>query len=185
MLFGMSFDFRNAVEHGALEIEFHHHAQCLREAGIHADGEIQSGDAAIFNQPAKRWEGLADLVARILLGVVALLLRAEDSLHFGVVIEEREEDGNALNDGGAEFRLDAFPIVSEPALDGFQLSQLLGTGLVPGVNCASLQWNAPHPQYLPQLGGSRRQIAVFPLVVNETKPREVGSALAENCGRDG
>jgi len=139
VLLGMGLDFRNSVEDGALEIEFHHHAQCLRESGVHANREIESGDAAIFNQPVKRRQGLAELVARVLLGVVALLLRAEDSLHFGVVIEEREEYGNALNDGGAEFRLDAFPIVSEPALDGFQLSQLLGIGLGWVVNRASLQ----------------------------------------------
>jgi len=83
----VSLDFRNAIEHGALEIELHHYAQILREASIHANWKIQSGDAAIFNQPAKRWQGLAELVVGILLGIVTFLLRAEDALHFGIVIE--------------------------------------------------------------------------------------------------
>jgi len=34
-------DFRNAVEHCTLEIELHHHAQSLCEAGVHADGKIE------------------------------------------------------------------------------------------------------------------------------------------------
>jgi len=141
----VSLDLRNAIEHGALEIELHHYAQCLREASIHANGKIQSGDAAIFNQPGERRQGLAKLIVGVFLGVVTLLLRAEDSLHFGVVIEERQEDGNALNDGGAEFRLDASPIISEPALDSFELSQLFGIGLGRVVNRARLRWNALHP----------------------------------------
>ena len=84
-------------------------------------GKFRAADAAIFNQPAKRRQGLAELVVGILLGVVALLLRAEDSLHFRVVVEERKEDGNTLDDRGAELRLDPFPVVIEPALHGFQL----------------------------------------------------------------
>src|ERR1700722_15581420 len=95
----MRFDFRDAIEHGAFEIELHHHAQSLRESGVHADWEIQGGYASIFNQPAKRGEGLSELAGGILLGVVTLLLRAENSFHFGAVIEERQEDGNTLDDG--------------------------------------------------------------------------------------
>lgn len=51
---GMVLHFGNAVEDGALEIKLHHDAQSLRESGVHANRKIQSGDAAIFNQPAKR-----------------------------------------------------------------------------------------------------------------------------------
>ena len=121
ILLGVRLDFRNAIEHGALKIELHHDAQSLRESGVHADGEIQGTDASLLDKPGERWQGLAEPVVGVLLGVVALLLRAEDSLHFGVVVEERKEDGNTLNDGGAELRLDPAPIVIEPALDGFQL----------------------------------------------------------------
>ena len=108
-------------------------------------GKFRAATAAIFNQPAKRRQGLAELVVGVLLGVVALLLRAEDSLHFRVVVEERKEDGDTLDDGGAEFRLDPFPIVMEPALDGFQLGKLFGIGLGRVQDRASLGGNALHP----------------------------------------
>jgi len=85
------------------------------------------------------------LVVGILLGIVTFLLRAEDALHFGIVIEQREEDRNALNDGGAEFRLDTSPIILEPALDSFELSQLFRIGLGRVVNRARLRWDAPLP----------------------------------------
>src|SRR5208283_1966922 len=98
-----------------------HDAQSLRESGVHADGEIQGTDASLLYEPGERWQGLAESIVSVPLWVVTLLLRAEDSLHFGVVVEQRKEDGNALDDGGAELGLDPFPVVIEPALDGFQL----------------------------------------------------------------
>ena len=73
-------------------------------------GKIQSGDDPPLNEPTKRRQGLAELVVGIFLGVVALLLRAEDPFHFGVVIEERKEDGHTLDNRGAELGLDPFPI---------------------------------------------------------------------------
>src|SRR6266853_1409266 len=96
-------------------------------------------------KPAKRRQRLSELVVGVLLGVVTLLLRAEDSLHFWVVIEERKEDGDTFDDGGAEFRLDSFPIVVEPALDGFELGKFFGIGLGRVQDRASLAWNALHP----------------------------------------
>src|SRR5258707_5926636 len=49
ILLGVSLDFRNAIEDGALKIELHHHPESLRQSGVHADGEIQSADFAVFN----------------------------------------------------------------------------------------------------------------------------------------
>src|SRR5580692_2068564 len=95
----MRFDFRDAIEHGALEIELHHHTQSLRESGVHADGEIQRTNGPMLDQPAKRRQGLSELAGGIFLRVVTLLLRAENSFHFGAVIEERQEDRNTLDDG--------------------------------------------------------------------------------------
>src|SRR5580704_9106748 len=95
----MRFDCRDAIEHGALKIELHHHAQSLRESGVHTDWEIERTNSSMLDQPAKRRQGLAELAVGILLGVVTLLLWAEDFFHFGAVIEEREEDGNTLDDG--------------------------------------------------------------------------------------
>src|SRR5258708_4240336 len=106
----MRFHFGDAVENGTLEIELHHHTHSLGEAGIHADGEIECAKNPPLNQPAKRRQGLAELVVGIFLGVVALLLRAEDPFHFGVVIEERKEYGHTLDNRGAELGLDPFPI---------------------------------------------------------------------------
>ena len=117
ILLRVRLDFRNAVKDGALEIELHHDAQCLRESGVHADGEIQSTDASLLDKPGEGWQRLAEPIVRVLLRVVTLLLRAEDSLHFRVVIEERKEDGNTLDDGGTKLRLDPAPVVIEPALD--------------------------------------------------------------------
>src|SRR5271163_723055 len=97
----MGFDFRYAIEYGALEIELHHDAQSLRESGVHADWEIESANSSMLDQPAKRRQGLSELAGGILLRVVTLLLRAENSFHFGTVIEERQEDGNTLDDGSA------------------------------------------------------------------------------------
>jgi len=51
-------------------------------------------------------QGLAKLMVSVLLGVVAFLLRAEDSLHFRIVVEERKEDGDTLDNGCAEFWFD-------------------------------------------------------------------------------
>ncbi len=84
----MCLDFRNAIEDGALKIELHHHPESLRQSGVHADREIQSADAALFKEPGEGWQGLAKLIADVLLRVVKLLLGAEDFLDFRVVIEK-------------------------------------------------------------------------------------------------
>jgi len=49
ILLGVCLDFRNAIEDGALKIEFSSSPESLRESGVHADGEIQSADAALLN----------------------------------------------------------------------------------------------------------------------------------------
>jgi hypothetical protein len=121
ILLGVRLDFRNAIEYGALKIEFHHHAESFRESGVHANGEIQGTDSSMLDKPAKRRQGLAKLIVGILCGVVTLLLRAENPFHFRVVIEERKEDGNTLDDGAAELRLDPSPVVIKPTLHGLQL----------------------------------------------------------------
>ncbi len=90
-------------------------------------------------------QGFAKLVVGVLPGVVALLLRAEDLLHFRVVIEERKEDRDTLNDRGAKLRLDPLPIIIEPALHGLKLRQLFGISLVWVEDRASFGWNASYP----------------------------------------
>src|SRR6266446_10979482 len=121
ILLGVCLDFRNAIEDRTLKIELHHYPQSLGKSGIHADGEIQSADAALLKELGEGWQGLAKLIADVLLGVVTLLLGAEDFFDFRVVIEKRKEDRNTLNDGAAELRLDAFPIVLKPALHSLKL----------------------------------------------------------------
>ena len=54
------------------------------------------------------------------LGVVALLRRTEGTLDHRVVVEQREEDRDAFDDGGAQLVLDPPPVVVEPALYAFE-----------------------------------------------------------------
>src|SRR3984885_12690376 len=117
----MRFDFRNAIEHGALKIELHHDSQRLCKSSVHADGEIQGTDSSMLDKPAKRRQGLTKLIVGVLLGVVALLLRAEYFFHFRAVIEERKEDRNTLDNRRAQLRLDPSPVIIKPALHGLQL----------------------------------------------------------------
>src|ERR1700693_6349395 len=117
----MRFDVRNAIEHGALKIELHHDSQRLCKSGVHADGELQRTDSSMLEKPAKRRQGLTKLIVGVLLGVVALLLRAEYFFHFRAVIEERKEDRNTLDDRRAQLRLDPSPVIIKPTLHGLQL----------------------------------------------------------------
>ena len=54
-------------------------------------------------------------------GIVRVLRRAERVLHPRVVVEQRQEHADAFDDGRPELRLDAHPVVLEPALHGLEL----------------------------------------------------------------
>src|SRR6185437_1457221 len=80
-------------------------------------------------QPGERRQGLTKPLIRVLCGVVALFLRAEDSLYLWVVVKERKEYGNTLDNRRSQLRLDPFPIVLKPALHRFKLCEFFGIGL--------------------------------------------------------
>ncbi len=84
----MGLDLGHTVQHRSLEVELHHCPDGLRQAGVHTDGEIERADSAGFNQPGERRQRLAVFAIRVGLLVLALLRRAENPLHFWVVVEE-------------------------------------------------------------------------------------------------
>src|SRR5437879_2574824 len=84
----MGLDLGHTVQHRSLEVKFHHDPNSLRQAGVHTDREIKRTDFAGFNQPGERRQWLAVFAVRVGLLVVALLRRAENPLHFWVVVEE-------------------------------------------------------------------------------------------------
>src|SRR6266581_5367245 len=106
ILLWIGLDLGHTVQHRSLEVELHHYPNSLRQAGVHSDGEIERAHLAGFDQPGERRQRLAVFGIRVGLLVVALLRRAENPLHFWVVVEEREEHGNSFNNRGPELRLD-------------------------------------------------------------------------------
>ena len=106
----------DAIEHGALKVLLQHRAQRPRQAGIHGDREIERDDLPLLDQVGERRQRHAVDAVRILRGIVHVLRRAERVLHPRVVVEQRQEHADAFDDGRAELRLDAHPVVLEPAL---------------------------------------------------------------------
>ncbi len=51
-------------------------------------------------------------------------------LHARIVIEQREKHADAFNDGRAQLRVDAHPVVLEPALDRVELRGLVALAIV-------------------------------------------------------
>ena len=58
----MGFHFRDAIQHRALKIELHHYADSLGKAAFMPTGKFKAETAPMFNQPAKRWQRLAESV---------------------------------------------------------------------------------------------------------------------------
>src|SRR5205085_6684353 len=103
-------DLRNAIEHAALEIELHGHAESSRKPGIHAHGKIQRAYRPFLDEPAERGQRHSVAEVAVLDRVVALRGRAEGAFYGGVVVEEREEDGDGFDEGGAQDRLVSAPV---------------------------------------------------------------------------
>src|SRR6266478_4167210 len=53
------------------------------------------------------------------------------------------------------------------------------------MDCASLKWNAPHSEYVPQLGRGRGKKAIFLLVMDKAEACQVGGTLAVDRRGDG
>ena len=79
-----------------------------------------------FNQFRERRQRLAKLAVRIRHRVKALFGWTKDPLQRRVVIKQRQEKGNAFDNGGAQPLLNAHPVVDKPAADRFGLFPLVG-----------------------------------------------------------
>lgn len=95
-------------------------------------------------------------------GVVAFLRRAEDLLHFRVVIEKREKYGNSLDDGSAQLRLNSLPVVPEPALDRIELCDFVGITFT--------LYPIIRPGSLVQIDSSERKISPAPWKTDFDRP---------------
>src|ERR1700693_2206 len=107
----VSLNLRDAIEHGPLEVELHHYPQGLCQPGVHDCGKIEGAYLAVFNEPRKGRQGLAEFVIVVGYRVVALRRRTEGALHDRVVVEEGQEDRNSLDNGGSQLWFDALPDV--------------------------------------------------------------------------
>ena len=90
-----------------------------------ATREIEGDDLPLLDQIGERRQRHAVTAVRIVDGIVGGLGRTEGVFDLGVVVEQGQEHADALDDGGAELRLDAHPVVFEPPFDGFELGHLV------------------------------------------------------------
>ncbi len=142
MLFWILRYFRHAIEDGSLEVEFHHDAQGAGQAGIQSDGEVQGTDFAVLDEPSERRKGFAKFAVRVGNGVVAFRRWAEGAFNARVVVEKRQENGDAFDNGSSEFRFDSAPVVIEPSFDGFELLSFERVGIIGGGFGESLEFDA-------------------------------------------
>ena len=109
-------------KHGALEVEFQHDAQRARQARIQADREVQREHLAALQELVERRQRLCRASGRPLArSVYADLRRTERAPDGRVVVEQREEHDDALDDRGSEARFEANPVAVVPALHRGQL----------------------------------------------------------------
>ena len=76
----------------------------LRETWVQTNREVQGTHLPLLYKPGERGEWLAIFVVGVLLRVVTLLGRTEDPLHFRIVVEQREENGNSFDNRGSQLR---------------------------------------------------------------------------------
>ena len=164
---GCGADLRDALQHGALEVQLQHHADDAGQAGVHRDREVQRQDAAGVEQRVDRLE--RPRLARRARPQVGTPRRTERAVHGGVVVEQREEHDDALGDGGAEARVEPTPAVRVPALQRLELMPARGPARAlrlphvvrnalrrPGTSRARRRTGAPCGRRLPRTSGSRR-----------------------------
>ena len=94
---------------------------------LHGDREIEAADTAVLDEPGERGQRLAETVVGIGLGVVALGWRAERAFYRRVVVEKREENGDAFDDRSAQLGLNAPPVIVEPRLTAASCSWRSGS----------------------------------------------------------
>src|SRR5262249_15462815 len=116
--------------------------------------------------------------------VITLALRAENALHFRVVVKEGKEHGYAFDDRRSKLRLDPFPVLAEPPLDRIQLVELLRVRKLRVENCDWFRGNAFDLEFIPQVLRGFREIALFPGIVFEPEGGEFDRAKTKPPGRN-
>ena len=116
---GLGGDLRNALEHGALEIQLQHNADDSRKPRVHRHREVQGQHTSRIQQRVDGFQW-ARLTIRQRSHVGAPRW-AERSVDGRVVVEQRQEHNDAFGDGRAEPRIEPAPAVDVPPLEGFEL----------------------------------------------------------------
>jgi hypothetical protein len=111
--------------HGTLIVNLHHGADGLRQRRIQGHGKVQADDRARFDQFIERRQDDTVRIGGAWLAVVEFLRRTEDTAHVGVGLEEREEDDDALDDGGLDLGAKELPVLPVPILDAVEAVPLL------------------------------------------------------------
>ena len=95
--FGIGFDLGDAVHDSPLEVELHHDADGLGQTWIERDREVEGADFAGFDQFVERRQRSSVLAVSVELGVVAFLRWTEGPFDHRVVVEQRQEYGDAFD----------------------------------------------------------------------------------------
>ena len=105
--------------------------------GFIAIGKLSATTLPCSIRSASGGSGMPWMPSGLRAGIVGVLRRAEGVLDLRVVVEQRQEHADALDDGRAELRLDAHPVVFEPPLDGLELRQLVGLTAASASACST------------------------------------------------
>ena len=84
---GILFDLGNPVQHGTLEVEFHHAADGSGQAGVEAHREVDRANFSLLNEFAQRGQGSAIAAVSVELRDITLLGRTERAFHGRIVGE--------------------------------------------------------------------------------------------------
>ena len=98
------------------------------------DGKIQGTHLPALDESTEGGQWHPEAAVGVRDWVIAGLGWTEHPLHRGIVVEEREEHGDAFDNGRPKTRLDPPPVIVEPALHRLELSQPRGIAIEIGIS---------------------------------------------------
>ena len=152
-------DLRDALEHGALEIEFQHHAKATGQRRIERDREVQTEHVPGFEQILKGRQ--RPWLAGLRRAGICRPRWAEGPVNGGVLIEQRQEHRHAFDDRGFHLRVEPDPGVVVPPMDRLQPVTTIRADC--GISCAELEGDALAGKIGLQFGIVRVRIVVAPI----------------------
>ena len=158
--------------------------RALAKPGFIPMGKFSAHNGPTLDEPTERGERHAIAEVGIGDGVVTLWWGTEGPFDGRIVVEEGEENGDAFDDGGAQFGLDPFPIVVEPSLDGLQLFITVGVDLIEAGLAQTLAFNSGAFDECSQSGRFLGAEHVDGFVVLEAKRFQIGDMCPEIVRRD-